>query len=103
MIVLCVFDFEKATPTNRGGGLLITNNKIENLKQQIFYGDNLNDVIISNNDVISVTTVPSSFIKVLESDAVVIVGNTISSGTSISQPVDMTNSTNVVESGNSWN
>ena len=98
-----VFDFEKATPTNRGGGLLITNNKIENLKQQIFYGDNLNDVIISNNDVISVTTVPSSFIKVLESDAVVIVGNTISSGTSISQPVDMTNSTNVVESGNSWN
>ena len=102
-ITYSVFDFERATSTNRGGGLLITNNRIENLRYLIFNGDNLNDVIISNNEVTNVSKIPSNFISVLDSDAVVIVGNTISSGTNVSQPVDVTNSTNVVESGNSWN
>lgn len=102
-ITYSVFDFEKATAAKRGGGLMITNNKIENLKWMIFNGDNLNDVIISNNEVTSVNKAPSSYITVTESDAVVIVGNTISTGASVANPVDVTNSTNVVENANSWN
>ena len=98
-----VFDFQKATQSKRGGGLQITDNKIENLKSMLFNGNYLDNVVISKNEVTSVDVAPSCLIKSNSSDAVVIVGNTLPGGTTVSAPVNLTNSTNVVVSSNSWN
>lgn len=97
-----VFDFQKATAAKRGGGLLISNNTIENLKSIIFVGNYLNNVIISNNEVKSVTATPGNYIIVLDSDAVVVSGNSVT-GASAAYPINSTNTTNLVQSGNSWN
>ena len=98
-----VFDFLKASSANRGGGLLITNNQISGLKASMFMGNFINDIVITNNVVKSVTTVPSTLIKATSSKNVIIVGNTLPSGTSVSQPVTATSSSNVINVSNSWN
>lgn len=98
-----VFDFLKSTSGNRGGGLLITGNKITGLKNTLFAGNYLNDVILTNNTVESVSTVPSTLIKTNGSNGVIIVGNTLPSGVSVSTPVTATNATNLVNASNSWN
>ena len=97
-----VFDFLKATKTKRGGGLQISDNTISGLKAPLFSGGYLDDVIVSNNQVTSVTTVPTNLIKVKESNNVVIVGNTLPSGTEVSTPVDSSNTTNLISASNSW-
>lgn len=98
-----VFDFLKSTSKNHGGGLLITDNTINGLKYTMFAGNYLDDVIISNNKIKSVDTIPSTLIVSNNSNGMIIVGNTLPEGTSISQPVDVTDATNVVEASNSWN
>lgn len=97
-----VFDFQKATEENRGGGLVISDNKIEYLKSVIFRGNYLDNVILSNNEVVSVVASPSNLIIVDNCDAVVVTGNRASDA-SVSQPINSTNTTNLVQSGNSWN
>ena len=98
-----VFDFLKSSVTARGGGLLITNNTIYGLKDTMFGGNFLNDVILTNNTVSSVTTAPSTLILTNYSNGVIIMGNTLPSGVSISRPVTANNATNLVNTSNSWN
>ena len=98
-----VFDFLKATSSRHGGGLLITGNTITGLKATMFAGRYLDDVIITKNKISSVTETPSSLIISNYSNGLIIVGNTLPSGTSISTPVTANSSTNVVQASNSWN
>ncbi|MBR5726597.1 MAG: right-handed parallel beta-helix repeat-containing protein [Muribaculaceae bacterium] len=98
-----VFDFLKATTSVRGGGLQISNNNIKNLKAPLFNGRYLDDVILSNNKVTSVSSAPSNMVTVTNSSNVIIVGNTLPSGSSVSDPVDSTGTTNLVQASNSWN
>lgn len=104
-----VFDFLFATSASHGGGLLIIGNKIQNLKAIMFAGDFLDNVIIANNQVQSITTTPSNLIWIGGCSCVVINGNTWPSGTSISTPIKTTDengnnaATNVINTSNSWN
>ena len=98
-----VFDFLKASSTSRGGGHLITDNSIEGLKAMMFSGKYLDYVTIANNTVSSITTVPSAIISITQSDNVLISGNKLPSGTTVSEPVRSTDTTNLIESSNSWN
>ena len=97
-----VFDFMKATSDARGGGLQISNNRIEGLSQSIFAGNWLDNVIFSNNVVKSVTRAPASVVEVTNCDNVIISGNVMpdSSG---SQSVNATSTTNLIDDRNSWN
>ena len=96
------FDFLKATSSARGGSLLITNNTVAGLRTAMFSGKYLDDVIITKNTVTSLTATPSVIVNVTNSNDVIVVGNTLPSGASISQPVVTTNSTNLVQASNSW-
>ena len=98
-----VFDFLKASSINRGGSLLITNNKVSGLRASLFSGAYLDDVIITKNIVSSVSDTPSVLIKATKSSDVIIVGNTLPSGTTVARPVDATNTTNMIQASNSWN
>ena len=98
-----VFDFLKATSGAHGGSLLITKNKITGLKAAMFAGKNLDDVVITNNTVSSVASALTELIKISSSNDVIIVGNTLPSGVSVSQPVSATNVTNLIQTSNSWN
>lgn len=97
-----VFDFLKSASARHGGGLLITDNKIMGLKYTMFAGNYLDDVIITNNQITSVSIVPSTLISSNNSNGLIIVGNTLPSGTSVSTPVTANGSTNVVQASNSW-
>ena len=92
----------KATSSARGGSLLITNNTVAGLRTAMFSGKYLDDVIITKNTVTSLTATPSVIVNVTNSNDVIVVGNTLPSGASISQPVVTTNSTNLVQASNSW-
>lgn len=98
-----VFDFLKASATSRGGGHIITDNSIEGLKAMMFSGKYLDYVTIANNTVSSVTTAPTAIVSITNSDNVVISGNNLPSGTTIAQPVRSTDTTNLLDNGNSWN
>lgn len=98
-----VFDFLMANDTFRGGGLQISNNKIDGLKEAMFSGDYLDDVVISNNTVRSVSRTPENLIKVNECNNVIVVGNRLPSGVTINEPVDATNTENLIEASNGWN
>ena len=98
-----VFDFLKATSARHGAGLQIMNNTIGGLRTTMFSGGYLDDVVISSNTVNSTSATPSSLINVTNSKNVIIVGNTLPSGVSVSSPVVSTNSTNVINTSNSWN
>lgn len=98
-----VFDFLMSSSSGRGGGLLITNNQISGLKNMMFAGNYLDDLILTNNTIESVSKTPSTLIKTNGSNGVIIVGNILPSGVSISQPVTATNATNLVNASNSWN
>ena len=69
----------------------------------LFSGNYLDDVIITNNTVKSVTTPPATLITSTGSNGLIIMGNQLPSGTTISEPVNTTNATNVVNVSNSWN
>jgi hypothetical protein len=71
----------------------------------LFAGNYLDDVIISNNNITTVNaeSTPSTLIVSNNSNGMIIMGNTLPNDISISQPVDVTNSTNVVDVSNSWN
>ena len=98
-----VFDFLAAGPNTRGGGLMITNNTINGLKDALFAGDYLNEAVIANNTVKTVTTVPTTLVTVLSSDNVIVAGNKLPSGTSVETPVNSTGTTNLINVSNSWN
>ena len=98
-----VFDFLKASSSSRGGGHIITDNSIEGLKAIMFSGKYLDYVTIANNTVSSITTVPTAIISITQSDNVLISGNKLPSGTTVSEPVRSTDTTNLIESSNSWN
>ena len=98
-----VFDFMKSGSSRHGGGLLITENKINGLKNTMFSGNYLEDVIISKNQIETVSVVPSTLITSNYSNGLIIVGNTLPSGVSISKPVTANNTTNMVNASNSWN
>ena len=97
-----MFDFLKATSGARGGGLLIINNKVTGLKNSLFAGKYLDNVVLSKNTVSSVTTMPSELIKVTYSDGVIITGNTLPSGATVTTAVNSTYSTNLIDASNSW-
>jgi hypothetical protein len=63
----------------------------------------LDYVTIANNTVSSVTTAPTAIVSITNSDNVVISGNNLPSGTTIAQPVRSTDTTNLLDNGNSWN
>lgn len=98
-----VFDFLKATSARHGIGLQVMNNSIYGLKTTLFSGSYLEDVVFSNNTVNSLAATPSTLINVTNSSNVIIVGNTLPSGTSVSSPVVSTSSVNVINASNSWN
>lgn len=98
-----VFDFLIASATSRGGGHIITDNTIEGLKAMMFSGRYLDYVTIANNTVSSVTTVPTAIVSITNSNNVVISGNQLPSGTTVSQPVRSTDTTNLLNNANSWN
>lgn len=98
-----VFDFMKSGSSRHGGGLLITDNTITGLKYTMFSGNYLEDVIISKNQIETVTVAPSTLITSNYSNGLIIVGNTLPSGASISKPVTANNTTNLVNASNSWN
>ena len=97
-----VFDFLKATTSARGGGLQISNNYIDNLNSLLFSGRYLDDVIITNNEVRSMAGSPSNIISVLASKNVIVVGNQLPSGASITKPVVSTGTANLIDNSNSW-
>ena len=98
-----VFDFLKATSSDRGGGLQVSNNRITAMRAPLFSGRYLDDVIISNNTVESVLGTPASVVSVTTSANVIIVGNTLPSGASVSTPVVSSGTTNLTQASNSWN
>ena len=69
----------------------------------MFSGKYLDYVTIANNTVSSVTTVPAAVVSVTQSDNVVISGNKLPSGTTVAEPVRSTDTTNLLDNGNSWN
>ena len=97
-----VFDFKKATSGYHGTGLQISNNHIIDLKNMVFSGDFLDNVILSNNVVSSVVTAPTNLVKVTDSKNVIIYGNQVPGDVEISQPIDATNTVNLIENTNSW-
>lgn len=102
-ITAAVFDFSKATSSGRGGGLSIVSNTIRQLKNKLFNGQYLDNVVICYNTVESVTTTPSTLITCTNSNKVAIIGNTLPSGTSVSTPVESTSTQNIINANNSWN
>ena len=67
-----------------------------------FAGKYLDDVVFTKNTVSSVTSMPSELMKVTNSNDVIIVGNTLPSGASVTTPVNSTNTTNLISVSNSW-
>lgn len=98
-----VFNFMKATYSTHGGGLLITNNKISGLSDVLFSGLYLDDVVFTKNKVQSVTSTPSALIKLNNVNDVIIVGNNLPTGTSVSTPIIESGVSNMVNTSNSWN
>ncbi len=98
-----VFNFQKSSTYHHGGSLLITGNKVSTLRASMFYGVFLDDVIITNNKVASIIKAPAELIRVTDCNGVIVVGNTLPEGAAIATPVNSTNTTNFVDSGNSWN
>ena len=82
---------------------MISNNTINGLKGSLFAGDYLNEAVLVNNTVKTVTTVPTTLITVLSSTNVIIVGNKLPSGTTVDTPVKSTSTTNLINVSNSWN
>lgn len=101
-ITNAVFDFLKATSNSHGGGLLISDNKIQGLNTTIFSGTYLDNVIISNNVVSSVAASPSTLIRATNSRNVILSGNTVPSTLNVNQPVTATNTVNLIDDANSW-
>ena len=98
-----VFDFLKATTSSHGGGHIISDNRIEGLKNMLFSGKYLDQVTIANNVIASVTSAPATLVYVTQSNNIVITGNTLPSGTTITQPVNSTGTTHLIDDGNAWN
>ena len=98
-----VFDFLKAQSTSRGGGLQISNNTISGLKASLFYGNYLDEVIFANNQVTSVSKSLTYLISATSCKNVIVAGNTLPSSASVSTMVRSTSTTNLINSGNSWN
>ena len=98
-----VFDFLKASYNERGGSLLITNNSAAGLRAALFAGTYLDDVVITKNTVTSVSSTPAELIRITNSSDVIVAGNTLPPGVKITTPVKSTNTTNLINTSNSWN
>lgn len=98
-----VFDFLKANAGARGGGLHVCNNTITELKSLLFTGQYLDDVIVTNNEVTSVTTTPSKFVSITNCKNAVVAGNKVPADVTVSTPVVSTNTTNIIDASNTWN
>ena len=98
-----VFDFLKANAGTRGGGLQMCNNIVTELKAPLFSGQYLDDVILTNNEVKSVSTAPSRFVSITNSKNAVVAGNTVPADVNVSTPVVSTNTTNLLDVSNTWN
>ena len=98
-----VFDFMAATATKRGGGLQIFDNTISKLKNSLFYGDHLDNLILANNMITSIAKTPSTLVIVISSNNAIITGNQIPSGASVPAYINSSNTTNLINAGNSWN
>lgn len=98
-----VFDFLKASSTSRGGGLQIMGNTISGLKASLFYGNYLDNVIFTDNQVTSANKSLTYLISVNYSNNVIVSGNTLPAGASVSTMVRSTSTTNLINNGNSWN
>ena len=98
-----VFNFVKATSGFHGGGFLISNNQIHNLKSFLFSGLYLDNVILADNVVNSVASQPSKLISITRSRDVVIAGNKVLSSMSWDVPVDATETVNIIQDANTWN
>lgn len=98
-----VFDFLKAMGSYHGCGLQISNNQIVNLNTAMFAGQYLDNVIISDNTVTSASQQPSSIVRVTQSRNVVIAGNEVPSSAIPDNPVNSTETLNLIQDGNTWN
>lgn len=98
-----VFDFTWASSQGAGGGLSIINNTINQLKGMLLNCDYSDNIELCWNTIASITTTPSTLITCTSCRGVVIVGNTLPTGTTISTPVNSNNTTNIINASNSWN
>ena len=98
-----VFDFLTGDYYSEGGGLQISGNTISGLKAAMFAGYSIDNIVLLNNKVTSITQSPSSLINLSSCGNVIIVGNTLPYGTSISRPVSSSGTSNVINTSNSWN
>ena len=102
-ITSSVFDFLKGSSVSHGGGLQIMNNYIEDLKAPMFEGNYIDEAIISNNVVRSVAITPSNIVKLANSRNIMIVGNKLPANTTVSDPVNATDTENLMQNSNTWN
>jgi hypothetical protein len=98
-----VFDFLTGDYYSEGGGLQISGNTISGLRAAMFAGYSIDNIVLLNNKVTSITQSPSSLINLSSCGNVIIVGNTLPYGTSISRPVSSSGTSNVINTSNSWN
>ena len=98
-----VFEFLKGSASVTPGFIQVSNNTITGLNGFLFTGNCLKDVILSANEVKSVTTVPPNMIKVLNSENVVLSSNKMPTSVVFSTPVVSTGTTNLINVSNTWN
>lgn len=98
-----VFDFLKSTSARRGGGLQVCNNMIEGLNAPMFDGAYLDNVVISDNAVKSSPEFSEVIVKIVNSNNVIISGNSVPGVASGSHCVDSNSTSNLIDNLNSWN
>ena len=97
-----VFAFSTAQ-ADAGGVLQISNNTIRGLAAMLFTGDNLDGVLMTGNEVKTVTSLPPSALRVVQCNNVILSSNKLPSSAAFSTPVISTGTTHIIQSSNSWN
>ena len=69
----------------------------------LFTGDNLDGVLMTGNEVKTVTSLPPSALRVVQCNNVILSSNKLPSSAAFSTPVISTGTTHIIQSSNSWN
>ena len=97
-----VFAFSTAAAA-AGGILQISNNTVSGLGAMLFSGNNMDGLMMSGNEVKTVTGVPPGVVSVIGCNNVIVSANKLPSSAVPSTPVVSTGTTNIIQSSNSWN
>lgn len=89
--------------TATGRQLQFSNNTIRALNSLMFSGNDLDGVMLVENEIKTVSTLPSSVARVAQCNNVVISSNKLPASATISTPVIDTGTTNIIQASNSWN